>query len=135
MRFWIALGASRILSTNHHMWRVLLSRYLRRRRQQSLDDVIDRLGCRHDAGGLLLIERMFVLRKCSRSGCFKEFQEIENIESVYYCTVQNIESKGKGITGVPEESPCRYHPGALRRNKLSCCGASTFRVMGCRTAL
>jgi hypothetical protein len=108
VRLWIALGCT--LPANHCMWKEMLREHcLMSRGGQDLNDVIMRLGCRLDSGGLLLIERMYVLRKCSSSGCFNQFREIDNTKDT-----------------------CAFHPGILRKGRLSCCREDSFRAMGCK---
>ena len=109
VRLWIALGCK--LPANGKLWTYALMEYLGDRTLEgsnNLEDITIRLGCRLDSRGLLLIERMFINRKCSRSGCFQFFQEINN-----------------------HSKACCYHPGALRRGKLTCCRQSSFRDKGC----
>ena len=107
VRLWIALG--RIIPTRHVMWKRILRQHVSTIHNENLDDIIYRLGCRLDSTGLLLIERMYVERKCSHSGCFKSYREIENTLS-----------------------SCTFHNGILRKGRLSCCRQSTFRDVGCK---
>ena len=114
VRLWIALGCR--LPAKGRLWTYALREHLNPGERsfendvENLEDIILRLGCRLDSGGLLLIERMFINRKCSKSGCFQHFQEINN-----------------------HNKACCYNSGSLRRGKLTCCRADNFRDKGCKS--
>ena len=108
VRLWVALG--RIIPTRHVMWKRILRQHVLAIHNEELENIIDRLGCRIDSTGLLLIERMFVKRKCSRSGCFVKYREIDNTRS-----------------------SCSFHSGIIRKGRLTCCGQNTFRDDGCKS--
>ena len=59
--------------------------------------------------GLVFFARLHRRKKCSRSGCFKEFIEIDNTRT-----------------------SCRHHTGRVNGQHLTCCRASSFREEGCR---
>jgi hypothetical protein len=76
----------------------------------AFEDSVLRAGIRGDeAHGLTLIKALWVMRKCSRSGCLLKYRELEN-----------------------SEKACFYHPGKLRNSSLTCCRAQGFRFLGCR---
>jgi hypothetical protein len=114
VRLWIATGCK--LPSKGKLWTYALIEFLfandekaqKLENHQQLEDITIRLGCRLDSNGLLLIERMFTTRKCSRSGCFKLFKEIDN-----------------------HSNACYYHKGALKRGKLTCCRQNNFKDIGC----
>ena len=108
VRLWIALGC--VLPAHHVMWKEMLREHcIQKLGGQDLEEIILRLGCRQDSTGLLLIERMYVRRKCSRSGCFRIFREIDN-----------------------HRTACSHHSGILRKGRLSCCHETSFRGPGCK---
>jgi hypothetical protein len=135
VRLWISIGCA--MPAAHHVWRTILKRHLWVHRCMEIEDVIERLGCRQDSGGLLLIERMYTLRKCSRSGCLRDFREINNTHIFSAIATARATASAEAHVGITIESSntaCMYHPGRLQFKKLSCCGAASFRVQGCKHA-
>lgn len=64
-------------------------------------------GCYDD---FRLMESLFTKRKCSRSGCFRFYEEWANFNQA-----------------------CCYHPGQLKSGMfLSCCRAASFQESGCK---
>jgi len=64
--------------------------------------------------GIKNIKRLFALRKCSRSGCYKKYREWDN--------------QTMGLQ-------CLYHPGKLRpTGVVSCCRGKGFQSTGCKAA-
>eukprot|EP01039_Chlorochromonas_danica_P006206 gene6206-6844_t len=52
---------------------------------------------------------LFTIRKCSRSGCYQQYEEWMN-----------------------HNQACSYHPGKLKNNALTCCRERSFRSPGCK---
>lgn len=78
-----------------------------------IESAILRAGMRFDDAmsmGLQLLKKLYVLRKCGRSGCLKLYREIYN--------------------GATE---CICHPGYLKNNRLTCC-KETFKFIGCKSS-
>ena len=111
VRFWVALGLHKHIPSYDRAWREVLRFWqIVQNKGDSVEDTCLRMGCRLDSGGLLLIERACVPRKCCRSGCFTMYKEIDN-------------------------SPlsCSFHNGKLTRGSLSCCKQTSFKEEGCKT--
>ena len=81
----------------------------------ALDSALQRAGLRLDVAahkpGLWLLQRLFVLRKCSRSGCLQRFRETEN-----------------------DSGACLHHSGKMRNGALTCCKSCSFRSPGCKVS-
>lgn len=91
--FWLTI-AQRFFGTNIVHW----NEYLRRVNFSAANGSIP-----------LLISGLFSPKKCSRSGCFKNFVEASN-----------------------EFGSCIYHPGKKKSSGyLSCCRQRSFQSMGC----
>jgi hypothetical protein len=113
VRFWIAFSSLRVHVPEYdRAWKQILKFWAMQNQNQhnlgGLDDIIMRLGCRLDSGGLLLLERVCSPRKCSRSGCFRLYKEKDN-----------------------SNRACCFHPGKMTRGSLTCCKKSSFREEGC----
>jgi hypothetical protein len=113
VRFWIAFSSLRLHVPEYdRAWKQILRFWAMQNQHQhnlgGLDDIIMRLGCRLDSGGLLLLERVCSPRKCSRSGCFRLYKEKDN-----------------------SNQACCFHPGKMMRGSLTCCKQSSFREEGC----
>ena len=76
------------------------------------EETVLRTGCRLDTQPFFLIRELYKTKKCSRSGCYQPFREIDNFEV-----------------------SCVYHPGKMSNRKhLSCCRCKTFKEPGCKVS-
>ncbi len=110
VKLWIAFGLHKHIPSYDRAWREVLRFWLLiNEKGDSVEDACLRMGCRLDSGGLLLIERACVPRKCSRSGCFVLYKEIEN-----------------------GPAACSWHNGKMVRGSLTCCKQTSFKDEGCK---
>ena len=107
---WIAFGLPKTISRHHEIWHQLLERYFYRQ-GKDLEDVLGMIATPIDSfTGLDLFARLYSRKKCSRSGCFKQFKHIDN-----------------------HSHACHYHSGKMKSSKtLSCCLATSFATEGCK---
>lgn len=111
---WIALCLSkRGMGVTSHVWQLYLKGHYERLQGDDLEGAMMRAGMRLDeqedpAGGLRLVERLYSVRKCGRSGCLERYREINNVSGC-----------------------CQFHPGRLRNGALTCCKAK-FSSTGCK---
>lgn len=110
VRAWIAFGLRHNVSRSSVLWDRLLEEHCQSH-GQNLSWLMGRLASpiapQH---GLQAVARLYVWKKCSRSGCLQRFRELDNRAGV-----------------------CSFHPGRLKGSKLTCCRASSFRAAGCKT--
>ena len=105
VKLWIAFGLHKHIPPYDRVWREVLRFWLLvNGKDDSVEDMCLRMGCRLDSGGLLLLERACVPRKCSRSGCFMIYKETDN-----------------GPTA------CSWHNGKMIRGTLTCCKETSFK--------
>lgn len=115
VRMWIAFNkCQRRLSENDPIWFQYLIIYFAQRNidfQSVLRRLKNPVTFKSDERGVGTYRMLHLAKKCSRSGCYETYREIEN-----------------------ESGSCRYHTGRLKRNRtLSCCGG-TFSTSGCKHA-
>ena len=112
IKTWIAFGLRNVISKQHEIWMFLLVDLLK-------DSTISNLLMRSnfptlpaEKQGLVFLSRINHKKKCSRTGCFQQFTEIQNNSNT--C--------------------CRYHTGKMTSaGYLSCCREKSFRSKGCKT--
>ena len=114
VHIWIGLClAKRGMSADSGFWRLFLKEYYKRYGGGvDLAGSIIRAGLRLDEqDGLQLLKKLYMRRKCSRSGCMIIFREIENFWG-----------------------QCHFHPGGLRNGwSLTCCRGLSFQsALGCK---
>lgn len=121
VRLWIGTNFfNRSVDQNHMAWECLLNQT----KLVDLEGALLRLNLRtfHDETQLPafnLLRELHSVRRCSRSGCYQLFREIENLQ---------LSSQEQ------PPNPCSYHPGILRRTtrRLSCCRQKGFDSRPCK---
>lgn len=116
IKFWVAFGLYKVYESNHGViWREILKIHLFQQKnmtESAVEETILRTGCRLDTQPFLLIRELYKTKKCSRSGCYQPFREIDNFEI-----------------------SCVYHPGKMSNRKhLSCCRGQSFKDPGCKVS-
>ena len=116
VRLWIAFGLRKSITKKSKIWTHVLEHFLVRNGWRGggygIFEATERMRrpCLNvKLIGLDLLAQLHKLRKCSRSGCLRNFIELEN-----------------------HKSACKYHTGKIRAGYLSCCRAKSFRAPGCK---
>jgi hypothetical protein len=116
VRLWIAFGLRRTITKTSKIWTYVLEHFLTRIGRRGggcgIFEAAERMQrpcLTINLTGLDLLAQLHKLRKCSRSGCLRNFIELEN-----------------------HKSACTYHTGKIRAGYLSCCRAKSFRAPGCK---
>ena len=112
VRAWIAFCLTkRGLSATDPLWLVLLEKRFESYTTLFLTRTAYPTLC-EEKQGLRFFARIHHQKKCSRSGCYQTFVEIDNTAT-----------------------SCRFHPGRLNAaGILSCCRQKSFKSEGCRSA-
>ena len=99
---------------NDIFWMKLLKEFLRYH-GKDLEEVLFNYRNLHTSAqdsnkrGYTLCKDLFIDRRCSRSGCFKHYEEWNN-----------------------HNTACLYHPGRMKNSYLTCCRARSFQSEGCK---
>jgi hypothetical protein len=111
-RTWVGFGLRQVLPIQSISWHYMLLDFFTLR-GTDYDRLLFRAGWRSNkpASFDMVTQKLYGTRKCSNSGCFKTFREIDNTPS-----------------------SCLCHGGKMKGSrKLSCCGAAKFSDRGCKT--
>ena len=102
---WEALSLFKIVPSKDLYWKNRVINLLSY--TEELEEVYFRLGFYYPKtiNYRLLLKKLYTVRKCSRSGCYRKFYEVDG-------------------------TLCCYHPGKKVNNKLTCC-RGTFSTPGC----
>jgi len=116
IRAWIELKLTKIVNRSHNIWQALLEVSCNRYNVdiQTLLVNIYSFSSASKYDYIDIFAKMHTMKKCSRSGCFKMFNEATNSTEC-----------------------CYYHPGKLRTagystSCLTCCRSKSFSAPGCR---